>query len=74
MANAKIVDILKAAAGFVVVASVWIGAVHGLAGGGRALTGAPERHTSSHELDTEVAKTCVDFDRVATGNVVLHLV
>ena len=57
--------------GIIVVASVWIDGAHGFAGGGRTGTGAPERHTCIHELDTEVTQTRADLDGVVTGNMIL---
>ena len=72
MANAKIVDITKTmVVGFVGVAIVRITGiivVNRLAGGDKALAGAPERHTSFLELDAQVAETCVDPDGVTTGD------
>ena len=46
--------------------------VCGLASGGRARAGAPERHASLHELDAEVAETRIDPDGVITGDMVLE--
>ena len=42
--------------------------------GDGTLAGAAKRHTRLHELEAEVAKFCVDLDRVPTGHVNLHIV
>ena len=39
-----------------------------------ALAGATEWHTRLQELEAEIAKFRVDFDRVSTGHVNLHVV